>query len=397
MIETTACIVGGGPAGMMLGWLLARAGVEVCVLEKHADFFRDFRGDTIHPSTMDLMHELGVIDAFLRVPHSKLRTLDVQILGETVPGPDLSHLPTHEKYIAMMPQWDFLAFVREQASKLPTFRLELRAEVTELVRDGDRIAGVKLRDGREVRARLVVGCDGRHSTVRECAALRVRDLGAPIDVLWFRIPRDPKDAAPAFAVAEPSAFVVRLDRGDYWQCAFVIGKGGFDALRAERIEKFRARLRPLLPHGADALASWDDVKLLTVTLDRLETWAVPGLLCIGDAAHAMSPVGGVGINLAIQDAVAAANLLWSPLLVGTPGLAELLAVQKRRESAAARVQSLQARVHRSVLGKVVTGRAERALRIARFVLKRVPFVRRVAARIVAVGFTPEHVQSPAAR
>ena len=320
---TTSCVIaGGGPAGMMCGFLLARAGVDVLVLEKHADFLRDFRGDTIHPSTLEIMYELGLLDAFLKRPHSEVRELAGQIGDDRIVLADFSHLPTHCHFIALMPQWDFLDFLAEQAKRYPSFKLKMLAEVDSLLQDGDAFVGLtaKLSQGRlEVRSDLVIGADGRHSIVREKAGLEVEDLGAPMDVLWFRLPKRPDDEGQTLGRIQAGVVFVMLDRGDYWQCAYVIRKGGFAELRREGLDAFRAAVVALNPKLADrvvAIASWDDVKLLTVTVDRLKRWYRHGLLCIGDAAHAMSPIGGVGINLAIQDAVAAANILWRPLARG---------------------------------------------------------------------------------
>jgi 2-polyprenyl-6-methoxyphenol hydroxylase-like FAD-dependent oxidoreductase len=384
---------------MILGWLLARAGVDVIVLEKHADFFRDFRGDTIHPSTLELMYELGVVDELLRVPHTRLEHIDLQILGERVPGPDFRRVPTHCKFLVLMPQWDFLDFVKRQASRLPRFRLIMEATATELVRTGDRTTGViaKTPTGElEIRADLVVGADGRHSVVRDRAALPREDFGAPIDVLWMRIPRLPSDGDQVLGIFARDKFLVMLDRGDYWQCARIIAKGGLEALKQRGLPAFRQDLRALAPFLGDRverLASWDDLELLTVVVDRLARWWSPGLLCIGDAAHAMSPVGGVGINLAIQDAVAAANLLAKPLRDRTLSANDLAAVQARREPAARRIQALQIALHDHVLVKVLAGRGQRALGALRFALRHVPPLRHYMARTLGVGRL-EHVASP---
>ena len=393
-IQTGVCIVGGGPAGMMLGWLLARAGVDVTVLEKHRDFFRDFRGDTIHPSTLDLMEELGVDDELLALRHSAISRFDLQLLGERVPGPELSSVSARHKYVAMIPQWDFLDLVRRHAERIPGFRLEMDAEVSELIEEGDRAVGVRLTDGRKVGAALIVGCDGRHSIVRARSGLPVQELGAPIDVLWFRVPRGETDDEQVFAIVTGSEFLVMLDRDDYWQCAYLIEKGGLEAIKERGLDAFRAGLRGLAPFLGDhveAVRDWNDVKLLTVTVDRLTHWARPGLLCIGDAAHTMSPVGGVGINLAIQDAVAAANLLAAPLRAGTLSLDDLRAVQARREPATIKTQTLQLRIQDRILSKVVAGRGERALRVSRWVLRHAPVVRRYMARAIGVGYRPEHI------
>ena len=299
-ITTQCCIAGGGPAGMMLGFLLARAGVDVVVLEKHADFFRDFRGDTVHPSTLELMCELGLIDAFLKLPHQKVETLTGQVGAERIVMADFRHLPTRCKFIALMPQWDFLNFLARQARRYPTFDLRMQAEATELIEEAGRIVGLRAKtpDGElTIRAGLVIGCDGRHSTVREKAGLKGDDYGAPMDVLWFRVSRKDRDSADTFGHIEAGRLMVMLDRGDYWQCAYVIPKGGIERVKSEGLEAFRKRIvemSPFLRDRVGELKSWDDVKLLSVAVDRLRRWWRPGLICIGDAAHAMSPIGGVG-------------------------------------------------------------------------------------------------------
>ncbi|HXN98632.1 MAG TPA: FAD-dependent oxidoreductase [Candidatus Acidoferrales bacterium] len=314
-INVRCCIAGGGPAGIVLAYLLARAGIDVLVLEKHADFLRDFRGDTIHPSTLEVLRDLGILEDFLKLPHDELRDIGAQIGDVRATVADFTHLPTHCKFVALMPQWDFLNFMVEHAKRYPEFNLRMQAEVTGLILDGDRVAGVRANTQfgpLEVRAELVIGADGRHSVVREQAGLQVVDIGSPIDVLWMRISRKPGDPVQTLGHVDSGRILVQIQRGDYWQCAFVIPKGGFDPMRERGLPAFReeiARLSPYLRERVGELKSWDDIKLLTVTVDRLKQWYRPGLLCIGDAAHAMSPVGGVGINLAIQDAVAAANIL----------------------------------------------------------------------------------------
>jgi len=376
---------------MILGWLLARAGVKVIVLEKHADFLRDFRGDTVHPSTLELMYELGVLDEFLRVPHTRIEHLDFDILGERVPGPDLRAIATHCKFVAMMPQWDFLEFVHRQARREPGFRLIQQATAVELVRDTEQVTGLVATtpEGRlEIRADLVVGADGRHSKIRELAALPRRDFGAPIDVLWLRLPREGSDGDQVLGRLAENKFLVMLNRGAYWQCAFLIEKGGIDRLKARGLPALRAALlslAPFLDDRVEQLTSWDDVKLLTVVVDRLERWWTPGLLCIGDAAHAMSPIGGVGINLAIQDAIAAANQLAGPLRDRTVEPADLAAVQARRERPTRKVQALQIAIQNRVLARTLAGRSKRTLQIARFLLRHLALLRRFMGRTLAVG------------
>ena len=334
-ITTQCCIAGGGPAGMMLGFLLARSGVDVVVLEKHPDFFRDFRGDTVHPSTLEVMHELGLIGEFLKLPHQKVETLTGQVSAERLKMVDFRHLPTHCKFIALMPQWDFLNFVAQQGKRYKTFELRMNAEATDLVEQNGRIIGLraKIPDGTlTIRAALVVGCDGRHSTVREKAGFESDHYGAPMDVLWFRMTRKSSDSTDTFGHIE-AGLMVMLDRGNYWQCAYVIPKGGIERVKSEGLEAFRNRIVEMSPFLADRigeLKSWDDVKLLSVTVDRLRKWWRPGLICIGDAAHAMSPIGGVGINMAVQDAVAAANRLASPLRSSKLRDDDLWAIQDRR-------------------------------------------------------------------
>jgi 2-polyprenyl-6-methoxyphenol hydroxylase-like FAD-dependent oxidoreductase len=325
-INVRCCIVGGGPAGMVCAYLLARAGVEVLVLEKHADFLRDFRGDTIHPTTLELMYELGLLDEFLKVPHDELRELAAEINGLKFTVADFTHVPTHCKFIALMPQWDFLNFMSDHAKRYPEFNLRMQAEVIDLITEGDRIIGVRAKTQLgpvEIRAELVIGADGRHSVVRHRAGLEVETFGSPIDVLWMRISRKPGDPPQTFGHIDSGRILVMIQRGEYWQCAFVIPKGAFDAIREKGLGEFReniVRLQPFLRGREQELKSWDDIKLLTVVIDRLKQWHRPGLLCIGDSAHAVSPIGGVGINLAIQDAVAAANILAPAFQRGvTPG------------------------------------------------------------------------------
>ncbi|HEX9072347.1 MAG TPA: FAD-dependent oxidoreductase, partial [Pseudolabrys sp.] len=320
----------------MLGFLLARAGLAVTVLEKHADFLRDFRGDTVHPSTLELMYELGLLDEFLKMPHEKVDHLTGQIGTERITIADFSHLPTHCRFIALMPQWHFLNFLAAQGNRCPSFDLRMRTEVTDLIEEDGRVVGLRAKasDGDlEIGADLVVGCDGRHSTVRKRAGLGVEDIGAPIDVLWFRISRHSEDSSETFGHIAAGRMMVMLNRGDYWQCAYVIPKGKIDDIRQKGVPAFRdsvVYMSPSLRNRIGEIKSWDDVKLLTVAVDRLREWHRPGIICIGDAAHAMSPVGGVGINLAVQDAVATANILVEPLKAGRVTRGHLQAVQRRR-------------------------------------------------------------------
>ncbi|MBI3434978.1 MAG: FAD-dependent oxidoreductase [Proteobacteria bacterium] len=406
VVNTGCCIVGGGPAGLMLGFLLARAGIDVVVLEKHADFLRDFRGDTVHPSTLELMHELGLLDEFLTLPHAKARTIAAQFGSFEVPVADFNYLPTRCKFIAFMPQWDFLNFLARHAARFPRFRLRMRTQATGLLTDGAAIAGVHAQDADgafEIHAPLVVACDGRGSALRDAAGLSVHDLGAPMDVLWFRIPRQANDAAQPLGRFLAGRIFILINRGDYWQCAFVIAKGSIDAVRARGLDAFRREIgdgAPLLRERTGAIRDWDDVKLLTVRVDRLPTWHRPGLLCIGDAAHAMSPIGGVGINLAVQDAVAAANILWQPLRTGTLDEAVLRRVQQRREFAVRVTQRIQIMLQNRVIARTLaleparrdTPQPRAPLPI--WLFGRVAFLRRVPARLIGMGVRPEHIATP---
>ncbi len=395
---TRCCVVGGGPAGMMLGFLLARAGIDVVVLEKHADFLRDFRGDTVHPSTMQVMHELGILDAFLTRPHSEIRTIGVQIGDSFLQVADFSHLPTQAKFIAFMPQWDFLDFIAEQANRFPTFRLMMRTEATDLIREGDQMIGVRARgpDGMlDIHAQLIIACDGRHSTLRDAAGFGVVEVGAPMDVLWLRLSKHADDPAQTLGRIDAGRIFIMLDRNDYWQCAFVIPKGGIDEVHASGLEAFRAeivRLASFLQDRVQELTTWDDVKLLTVAVNRLDTWFRPGLLCIGDAAHAMSPVGGVGINLAIQDAVATANILVPRLTRGQVTLDDLRAVQRRRAWPTRMTQRLQVAVQNRVISNVLRTTATPTPPFAARMLGRFALLRRLPARIIGMGFRPEHIR-----
>jgi 2-polyprenyl-6-methoxyphenol hydroxylase-like FAD-dependent oxidoreductase len=399
-LTTQCCIAGGGPAGMMLGFLLARAGVRVVVLEKHADFLRDFRGDTVHPSTLELIHEVGLLDEFLKLPHRTVDRLSLQIGNQRVRLIDLTHLPTQCKFIALMPQWDFLNFLAAHGRRYSQFDLRLRAEATDLVEAGGRIVGVRVNtpDGAlTVHADLVVGCDGRHSIVREKAGLQTDDYGVPMDVLWFRITRRDDDGADVFGHIEAGALLVMLDRGDYWQCAYVIPKGGIDRVKANGIDAFRHRvvaLSPFLGDRVGELKSFDDVKLLSVMVNRLQHWWRPGLICIGDAAHAMSPIGGVGINIAVQDAVAAANCLAAPLKSGTTTSGHLQAVQARRDFPARMTQKIQLTMQNRIIGPALQSTRAPKPPLLFKLFDAFPILRRIPARLLALGIQPEHVQTP---
>jgi 2-polyprenyl-6-methoxyphenol hydroxylase-like FAD-dependent oxidoreductase len=395
--RVTCCVVGGGPAGIMTGVLLARAGVDVLVLEKHEDFLRDFRGDTVHPSTLEVLGELGWLDAFLRRPHQELQRLRAHVHDADVTLADFRHCPTRCKFVAFMPQWDFLDFLVDRARSYPKFALRRTANVTDLLEENGRVAGVlaETPDGPlEVRADLVIGADGRHSTVRVRAGLRAKEVGAPMDVVWLRLPRRPSDPTQSLGWVERGHILALIDRGDAWQIGFVIPKGGFDALRARGIEAFRrelAKVAPFLADRARGIASFDELSLLVVQIDRLERWWRPGALCIGDSAHAMSPVGGVGINLAIQDAVATASLLARPLAGGKLSDRHLARVQRRRELPTRATQAVQIAVQKRVIGRVLED--VRPLRVGPLLraLDRSPFLQRIPARLVGMGIRPEHV------
>jgi len=384
---------------MMLGFLMARTGVDVVVLEKHADFLRDFRGDTIHPSTLEVMYELGLLDEFLKRPHQEERQLAGQIGGETVAIADFTHLPTHCKFLGLMPQWDFLNFIAEQARRYPSFNLRMEAEVTQIVEEAGKVVGVtaKTPEGElEVLADLTVGADGRHSVVRERAGFSVVNLGAPMDVLWMRMSRHPTDPAQTFGRFDSGRILVFLNREDYWQTAYVIPKGKADELRQQGLPEFRqelVRLAPFLQDRVDELRDWDDIKLLTVAVDRLSRWFRPGLLCIGDAAHAMSPIGGVGINLAIQDAVATANILGGRLRQGIVSLGDLQAVQRRRTFPTRATQRMQLIVQNNVIRRVLGTTKPLTPPWPIKLLGRWKFLQRIPARVIGMGFRPEHVQT----
>ncbi len=400
VVRVRCVIVGGGPAGIVLAYLLARAGVDVLVLEKHADFLRDFRGDTVHPSTLRIVDELGLLEPFLRLPHVKVDTLGVRVGDVVTEIADFRHLPGRVPYLALMPQWDLLDFFVREARRYPTFGLEHNTEAIDVLRDGGIVTGVLARSAHhgltEVRADLVIATDGRTSVIRDRARLPLRDLGAPIDVLWLRLTRPPGERPQSFGTIAAGALLVTIDRGSYYQCALVIRKGSFETLRSDGIAAFRARiatLAPALAERVDEIVSWDDVKVLTVRVDRLERWFRAGVLCIGDAAHSMSPVGGVGINLAIQDAVATANLLAEPLRHGAVSLGLLRAVQRRRALPARVTQLVQVLFHRLVFEPVLAARKPIGPLPFAGLLQRFPALKRIPAYAVGIGFRPERVRS----
>jgi len=396
-IRTTCCIVGGGPAGMMLGFLLARAGVSVVVMEKHADFLRDFRGDTVHPSTLEMMYELGLLDKFLALPHSEVREISLQIGKDRLVVGHFEHLPVRCKFVALMPQWDFLDFVAGQAKRYRTFDLRMRTEAVDLIEENGCIVGVRAKtpDGDlQVHADLTIGCDGRHSVVRAKARLESDDFGAPMDVMWFRLSREPDDSSETVGRIEDGRMIVMLNRNDYWQCAYVIPKGSADNIKRAGLDKFRATVAQMSSFPRERMneiKSWDDVKLLTVAVDRLRRWYRPGLLCIGDAAHAMSPIGGVGINLAVQDAVAAANILAENLRRKTITTRILEEVQQRREFPTRFTQRMQIVLQNNIISPALKGKRPKAP----FFMKMMqwPLLRRIPGRLLALGIRPEHIRT----
>ncbi len=400
-LRVQCCIAGGGPAGMMLGYLLGRAGVDTVVLEKHADFLRDFRGDTVHPSTLTIMQELGLLEDFLRLPHSELHAMSAEIGDKLVKIADFARVPVPCRFIALMPQWDFLNFLAEKGRRFPGLKVMMSTQVTTLLESDGRVVGVQattVRGPLEVHADLVIGCDGRSSTVRDVSGLVVEDLGSPIDVLWFRLSKKPIDPGQILGHLGLDKIMITIDRTDYWQCAYIIGKGEIDRIRARGLGAFKADVADsarFLADRLDELKSFDDIKLLNVSVDRLTTWSKPGLLCIGDAAHAMSPVGGVGINLAIQDAVATANLLAAKLKSGVLGDEDLDAVRRRRLFPVKVIQGMQVAIHNRVLKPTLSGgRHSLTVPLPLKLLDANAWLRRWPAQMLGVGVRPEHVRSP---
>jgi 2-polyprenyl-6-methoxyphenol hydroxylase-like FAD-dependent oxidoreductase len=395
-LRTRCCIVGGGPAGVMLGYLLARAGIRVTVLEKHPDFFRDFRGDTVHPSTLDIMHQLGLLNGLLDLPHQRVTSVSARVGDFDFDAADFRLVPTRCRFVALMPQWDFLNFLSEGAKRFDGFELRMQHEGVALIRDGQRIAGVEARSPAgplQIEADLVIACDGRHSTIRQSAGLSVQEFGVPIDVLWFRISRRPHDPEQVLGNINYGKALILINRGDYFQAGLIIRKGTFEQIKAEGLDTFRqniGQIAPYLRDRVDEIKAWDQIKLLTVQINRLRRWHLPGLLCIGDAAHAMSPAGGVGINLAIQDAVAAANILAVPLRAGRVTDLVLAQVQERREFPTRVTQFLQVNAHKALSAVFKTdGPIEAPWQLK--VVDALPGRKWIMGYVVGVGVRPEHV------
>jgi 2-polyprenyl-6-methoxyphenol hydroxylase-like FAD-dependent oxidoreductase len=385
---------------MMLAYLLARAGIPVVLIEKHADFLRDFRGDTIHPSTLDIMGELGLLEDFLKLPHQELTTVSAFFGQREFTLGDFTHLPTRCKFIAFMPQWDFLNFLADRGKRYASFDLRMQTEATDLVEENGRITGVIAQGpaGRtEIKAHLTVGCDGRHSLMRARAGLPARNLGAPMDVLWFRLPKKSTDHPHTMGRVGVGHFLVLLDRGDYWQCAYLIPKGSIEETRRAGLGVLRehiVRLMPGFSDRVDLLQDWEQIKLLSVAVDRLDRWHRPGLLCIGDAAHAMSPIGGVGINLAVQDAVAAANILWRPLANNNVQTSDLERVQERRMFPTRVTQAIQLFLQDKLVARVLRADAPLPPPLPLRLISSMPLLQRLPARLIGIGARPEHVHSP---
>jgi 2-polyprenyl-6-methoxyphenol hydroxylase-like FAD-dependent oxidoreductase len=399
-LQTTCCIVGGGPAGVMLGVLLARAGVDVTVLEKYPDFFRDFRGDTIHPSTLQLLHELGWLDDFLKIPHNEMRTVGANVAGELMTVADFSHLPTHCKFIAFMPQWDFLKFLADRGRTYPGFHMLMETKGTSLIEHDGVVTGVraKNKDGAfDIHADLVVGTDGRHSTIRAAAGFEVENLGAPMDVLWMRVDKEPGDPVQPLGTLSGGRLLIMIDREKYWQCAFIIPKGSFEQLKASGIQTLRdeiAEAVPVLRERTKTIEDWSKVSLLEVRVDRLNQWHRPGVLCIGDAAHAMSPIGGVGINLAVQDAVASANILANPLLERAADDRALARVQARRMFPTKVTQGMQLFIQEKAIEPLLEGAQIDKPPLPFVLFDHLPYLRRLPAMLIGLGIRPEHIRTP---
>ncbi|GGA56224.1 monooxygenase [Edaphobacter acidisoli] len=396
--QTTTCIIGGGPAGMMLGYLLARSGIHVTVLEKHNDFFRDFRGDTIHPSTLELMYELDLFDKLLAIRHSEIDHATVTIGDRTVTLANLTHLPTHAKFVALMPQWDFLNFLAAEAAQFPTFTLRMGWEATGLIQQNGVTTGVLANTPEgpvEIPATLTVGCDGRHATSRDAAHLHVIDEGVPIDVLWLRLSRKPSDTESGLGYVNYGRLIVLINRIDYFQVAYIIAKGSFTQIQQQGLEAFQQSIVRIVPFLADRvheIDSWDKVKLLTVQVNHLERWSSPGLLCIGDAAHAMSPVGGIGINIALQDAVATANILTEALQSNALTPHHLQQVQHYREKAVHRTQAFQVFAH-SILNRVLGNPGPITMPLTLRILTHIPGFQHLTARFIGLGLQPQHIKT----
>jgi 2-polyprenyl-6-methoxyphenol hydroxylase-like FAD-dependent oxidoreductase len=396
--KTTCCIIGGGPAGIMLGFLLARHGIAVTVLEKYNDFFRDFRGDTIHPSTLELLYELGLLEKFLALPHSQITGLSAIIGGQRFQMSDFSHLPTHAKFIALMPQWDFLNFLAQQAARFPSFTLRMGWEATGLIQSRDgTTTGVRANtpDGPvEIPATLTIGCDGRHAISRVAGNLPVFDEGVPVDILWLRFARQPADPENALGYFNYGRFIILINRNDYFQAGYLIPKGAYPQIQQEGLPAFHQSIERIVPFLAGRTAeidSWDEVKLLTIQVNHLQDWCSPGLLCIGDAAHAMSPVGGIGINIALQDAVATANILTESLLSGEPTIHDLRSVQNYRENAVRNTQRFQIFAHR-ILSRALQSTGPVTPPLALRIATKIPGFQNLAGRFIGMGLQPQHIK-----
>jgi 2-polyprenyl-6-methoxyphenol hydroxylase-like FAD-dependent oxidoreductase len=404
-ITTTCCISGGGPAGIMLGFLLARAGIDTTVLEKWPNFFRDFRGDTIHPSVMEILHELGLLEDFLKLKHDELHRVEAEVGNEKIIVADFSHLRLHCPFIALIPQWDFLNFMVNKARQYPAFHLLMETEAVDIIREEGNVVGLKVKNKEgdfsqrdtfvEIHSKLVVAADGRHSIIRDKSGLSKVEYGSPMDVLWFRITKKESDSSSLFGKVDLGKILIMLNRGEYWQCGFLIRKGEFENIKLEGIDSFRqsiAEFAPAFTERVKEIKEWDQVKLLTVKIDRLKKWYCDGLLCIGDSAHAMSPIGGVGINLAIQDAVAATNILIPVFLKGTVLQSDLEKVQKRRELPVKIIQRVQVLIQNKVIDRVLGNHVHPSLPWQLRLIRRIPYLRRIPAYLIGKGIRMEHVK-----